>query len=234
MSFHYDPRSEFDIKDGIIPYHSFKHKKNESRHKPCCSATTTLKTSSSSQDLKLSASEKAKAEAEKVRKREEGAFYRTYGHLSSLNVRWESNKSRRIDSRLGDDYTRVQQHEKVQQFLKDCSVDDEDGSGILQWKPKYIEDKISFYLLNALDTATRKTGDLATALVNVVACYSSNKLLPVIYKTFKESKYRFVEVDETQEAFVDRFTRKGTSAKQVFSSAFASHFLEKISSSRSL
>ena len=144
---------------------------------------------------------------------------------------WESNKSRRVDSRLGDDKNRAQQHAKVQQFLKDCSVQDDEISGILQWKPKYFEDNISFYLLNALDTATRNAGDLATALVNAVECYSSHRLLPVIYKTFQESKYRFVEVDETQEAFVGRFARKGTSAKQVFSSAFASYFLEKILSS---
>ena len=196
-----------------------------------CSSTISPTTSSSSGELNQMATQKALAKAEKIIKREANEYFKRFGHNASLNELWESNKSRRIDSRLGDDNTRVQQHEKVQKFLKYCSVEDEEGCGVSQWQPKYIEDDISYYLLNALDTATRTTGDLTTALVNAVACYSAKRLLKVIYETFKDSKYRFVEVDETQEVFVDRFTRKGISVNQIFSSTFASHLLEKISSS---
>ena len=233
---YYDPRSEFDIEEGTIPYHSSKHKKlkRNLKSKPRSSATITPETFSSCQELKLSASKRAQVFAEKHKKREANSFFKTHGYNSSLNERVENNKSRRIELRLGDDRTRVQQHEKVKQFLKDCSVEGDDGSGIFQWEQKYSNDQISYYLLNALDTATRNAGDLKTALVNAVDLYSAQRLLPVIYGTFKESKYRFVEVDETQEAFVDKFIRKGISAKQVFNSSFASHFLEKILSSSTL
>lgn len=228
MLFYYEPRNEFDIQKAIIPY--VEQKVIKHNVKPRFSSNITPTTSSCGELNRLGASQKALARAKKIRKREENTFFQTYGYNQSLNERVENNKSRRIDSRLGDDKTRVQQQEKVLQFLKDCSVEDDEGSDIFQWKPEYMNDHMSYYLLNALDTAVRKAGDLTTALMNAVDCYSAQRLLPVIYETFKESKYKFVEVDETQKAFVDRFTHKGISAKQVFNSEFSSYLLKKISS----
>jgi len=230
--FYYDARNEFDITLGTIPYRNAEILKKPGN---ACMNTTVLQNYALKLDefrqKREKASDEAKLRAEVVTKRNERSFFENHGYSSILAASWEENKKkRRISSLMGNDETRAQLCEQVQHFLNKCSTGNNDECGVMQWKDAYIDDNVSYYLLNALDAARRKTGDFKSALINAVDTFSSQQLLSAIYRTFKDSEYRFVYIGETQSEFINRFHPRRGIGKQVFNSTFADQFLEEIKS----
>jgi hypothetical protein len=184
-------------------------------------------------DLKEIATVSATRLASKLIEREEKLHFKDKGFSSQLVIGWETvNRKRRLDSRIGDVKTRSDIFEKVRYFLTGCSKGEkQDKNGIitLQWKDEYnIGDM--HYILSALDSASENAlGDIHNLLMCAVnSCKSPLRFLETIHTCFQNSDYKFVDDDETVDAFQERLYNKGRYKNDIFGLNFAKYFLDKI------